>query len=50
MNEICFGCGHEYTLGITGVVDGCDVCMEIVRNPVDNSIIEVEPLTEVEQA
>jgi len=35
----CQHCGHQYQLGITGTVEGCGVCLAIIRNPRDNSII-----------
>lgn len=49
------GCGKNYTLGITGTVDGCDTCEGITRNPRDHSIIyqckpETDQLTDMEKA
>lgn len=38
----CPHCMEEYTLGIDGTVNGCDECEGIVRNPVDNTIINFE--------
>lgn len=36
----CPHCGKPYTLGVDGVVDGCDECMAIVRNPLDHTVVE----------
>jgi hypothetical protein len=36
---VCQYCEHQYTLGITGTVEGCDQCLGIERNPRDHSII-----------
>lgn len=36
---VCQNCEHQYTLGITGTVEGCDKCLRIERNPLDHSII-----------
>ena len=38
----CPHCHQEYMLGINGVQGGCDSCEGIVRNPVDNSIINMD--------
>jgi uncharacterized protein YgiM (DUF1202 family) len=32
MKEKCKKCEKEYTLGVNGTVDGCDVCEKVVRN------------------
>jgi PHP family Zn ribbon phosphoesterase len=42
----CPHCSNEYTLGVNGVDSGCDECEGIVRNPVDNSIINFGDITE----
>lgn len=53
MNEkiVCPHCEHKYTLGVNGTVDGCDECMHVIRNAVDNTIIDLadEALIEMEQ-
>lgn len=36
----CPICHSTYTMGVTGTKDGCDECLGIVRNPIDNTIIE----------
>jgi hypothetical protein len=36
---VCQNCERNYTLGITGTVEGCDTCLGIERNPRDHSII-----------
>lgn len=36
---VCQICERNYTLGITGTVEGCDHCLGIERNPRDHSII-----------
>ena len=28
----CNLCGNDYTLGYDGIVDGCDVCLSIIRD------------------
>jgi hypothetical protein len=54
---ICPHCLKPYTLGVDGVVDGCDDCMAIVRNPVDHTVVEEDysevfedTLTDMEKA
>ena len=42
MTQTCQHCGQTYTLGVTGTVDGCDVCERITRNPLDHTIIGME--------
>jgi hypothetical protein len=42
----CSYCGQWYTLGVDGTVDGCDTCMEIIRNQLDGTIIEDYELDE----
>lgn len=37
----CPMCGHPYTLGVDGTVDGCDVCLKVVRNAIDNTILDI---------
>jgi len=38
----CPHCKKEYYLGLNGVQDGCDSCEGIVRNPKDNSVVNME--------
>lgn len=45
MQMVCEKCGKEYTLGINGVMSGCDACMKITRNK-DNMIIYPTPTNE----
>ena len=55
----CTHCGHEYLLGITGTIEGCDACLGIWRN-LDGMIIEqrfhfaeevdVDALTDMEKS
>lgn len=48
---VCPTCGDLYTLGVTGTVQGCDVCQGISRNPIDHTIIDDEDeLTDPEKA
>lgn len=48
---VCPHCEHKYILGKNGTVDGCDECLSIVRNPLDNTIIDDEDtLTDMEKA
>jgi len=48
---VCPHCEKRYTLGVNGTVEGCDDCMNVIRNQVDNTIIEEEDeLTEMEKA
>lgn len=47
---ICPHCLCPYALGVTGTVDGCDTCLGIDRNPIDNTIIEEDTLTDMEKA
>lgn len=48
---ICPYCEHKYKLGFDGTTEGCDVCLNIVRNPIDHSILEeVDTLTDMEKA
>jgi hypothetical protein len=54
-NYICPHCEKKYRLGINGTVEGCDVCLSIIRNPLDNTIIETineeeDALTDMEKA
>lgn len=36
---VCQICERNYTLGISGTVEGCDTCLDIERNPRDHTII-----------
>ena len=51
---VCPHCGHKYTLGVNGTVLGCDPCMNISRNAVDNTIINTwdgeDELTDMEKS
>lgn len=38
---ICPMCEKEYTLGVNGTVDGCDRCLHVVRNAIDNTVIDL---------
>lgn len=38
---VCPHCEHKYTLGVDGTVDGCDACMNVIRNAVSNTIIDM---------
>ena len=40
ITQVCQHCGHQYILGKTGTVMGCDECLGIMRNPRDGTIIE----------
>lgn len=46
---VCPHCEKKYTLGKDGTVEGCDVCLKIIRN-LDGTVIEDSPLVEVEQS
>ncbi len=47
---VCPYCEQKYKLGFDGTVEGCDVCLNIIRNPQDHSIIEEDALTDMEKA
>ena len=55
---ICSHCLEPYTLGVTGTVEGCDVCLKIVRNKFDGTVISTaydaveteDQLTDMEKA
>ena len=48
---ICPHCLGSYMLGVNGTIYGCDVCLKIVRNQVDNTVIEEEDsLTDMEKS
>lgn len=48
---VCPHCERKYILGKTGTVDGCDDCLEIMRNELDGTIIEdTDTLTDMEKA
>lgn len=36
----CPHCHEGFTLGVNGTVNGCDQCLGILRNPIDNTIID----------
>lgn len=36
----CPHCQKKYTLGVDGIVHGCDVCLAVIRNPIDHTVIE----------
>ena len=38
----CPHCKQVYTLGVDGVENGCDVCLGIVRNPLDGTVVEMD--------
>jgi hypothetical protein len=38
----CSHCLKPYVLGETGTVEGCDVCLNIVRNQMDGTIISTD--------
>lgn len=42
----CPHCEQEYQLGISGTVDGCDPCLNILRNPIDHTIINESKATD----
>lgn len=46
---VCQNCFNHYVLGLTGDVNGCDVCEGNERNSVDHSIIGKTPLVELEK-
>jgi hypothetical protein len=46
---VCPHCLCHYLLGMTGDVNGCDICEGNERNPVDNSIICKTPPSEMEK-
>ena len=37
---VCQHCDHNYIIGISGTVEGCDKCMHITRNAIDHTIID----------
>jgi len=46
----CPHCGEAYILGVNGIESGCDACEGVVRNPIDNTIVEVNvAFAEVEE-
>lgn len=45
---VCPYCENKYTLGKNGTVDGCDECMKVIRNAVDNTIIDLHDEAEIE--
>jgi len=52
---ICPMCEMPYALGVNGTVDGCDPCLRVVRNAIDNTIIDeqeadADTLTDMEKA
>lgn len=50
MIYICPHCESPYALGENGTIEGCDVCLKIIRNPIDHTIIEEDTLTSPENS
>lgn len=46
---VCPHCEGRYILGKNGTVDGCDVCLNVIRNT-DGTVIEEDTLTDMEKA
>ncbi len=46
---VCPHCEKNYILGVTGTVNGCDVCLQIIRN-IDGTVIDTDDLTDMEKA
>lgn len=47
---ICPHCECPYALGVNGTIDGCDDCLKIVRNNLDGTVIDEDPMTDMEKA
>lgn len=47
--SICPHCEEKYTLGQNGTIDGCDECLRVIRNAIDNTIIDLWDQAESEQ-
>lgn len=47
---VCPHCEKRYTLGINGTIHGCDECENVIRNKMDNTIIEEDTMTDMEKA
>lgn len=47
---VCPHCEKPYTLGVTGTVDGCDICENIIRNTDGTVIDEVDSMTSPENS
>lgn len=47
---VCPHCERKYINGVNGTVDGCDECTKVVRNVLDNTVIEEDSLTDMEKA
>ena len=47
---VCKYCEKKYALGMNGTVDGCDVCLEIIRNLDGQVIDEEDSLTDMEKS
>jgi hypothetical protein len=38
--HVCPHCEKRYTLGVDGTIEGCDPCMNVIRNKLDGTIIQ----------
>lgn len=38
--HVCPHCEGKYILGVNGTINGCDECLGIIRNLIDNTIID----------